>query len=69
MGRASSTLAGNPSRGNPCNVPIAVLGIAGKFMRDLDLFTPDDASRWVADLGVLEFKKALVGSCSRATNL
>lgn len=52
---ASSTLSGNRTQEDLANVPITVFAMTGEFMKDLNLFTLEDASRWVAGIDVTSY--------------
>lgn len=53
---ASTTLSGQRTQEQLANVPITIFGMTDEFMRDLNVFTLEDASRWVAGIDVTSYQ-------------
>jgi hypothetical protein len=53
---ASSSLSGQRTQEQLSNLPITVFGMTDQFMKDLNLFTLEDASRWVTGLDVTAYQ-------------
>ncbi len=53
---ASTTLSGQRTQENLENVPLTVFGMTDQFMRDLNVLTLEDASRWVAGVDVTGYQ-------------
>jgi hypothetical protein len=53
---ASTTLSGQRTQEQLSNLPITVFGMTAQFMQDLNVFTLEDASRWVTGVDVTNYQ-------------